>query len=100
MADTPLAVAVRKQSGEVVRRELTLYHTDYISDISQRFIQYEPAFRYWRCITDGFIGNAPTQLCNARKLKETVERIYANSNGADPLADENAIPQKWYCENV
>lgn len=97
MADTPTPVAVRRPSGEIVRREMKLFYTDYNEDICNRFLQFDTAFRYWRCIRDGFIGNAPAQLCNARKLKETLERIYKGSGGIDPLADEAPIPQKWYC---
>ena len=52
-----------------------------------------------RCITDGFIGNAPAQLCDARKMKRTIALIYQNSGGVDPLADEAPIPPKWYCLN-
>lgn len=96
MADTPLKCSVCRLSGEVVHREMTLYHTSFCGDISARFTKYDTAFRYHRCITDGFIGNAPTQLCDARKLKETVELIFKNSGGIDPLLDESAIPQTWY----
>lgn len=98
MSDTPMMTAVKRASGEIVRRPLTLYHTDYTSDISCRFIQYDTAFRYMRCITDGFVGDAPTQLCDARRMKETVERIFARSGGVDPLASGEQIPPKWYCE--
>lgn len=97
MADTPVRTCVLRQSGERVCRDLTLYHTDYTGDISQRFPKYETAFRYHRCITDGFVGNAPTQLCDARKMKAVVEHIYRHSGGRDPLADEAPIPQAWYC---
>ena len=97
MAEKPIKSAVRRTSGEVVSRDLTLYHTSFSRDISQRFIKYDTAFRYRRCITDGFIGNAPTQLCSARRMLETVKLIFASSGGIDPLADESPIPQKWYC---
>lgn len=90
-------VTVRKASGEEDFRSITLYYTDYSEDISYRFPKYETAFRYHGCITDGFIGNAPVQLCDARKMKETVELIFQNSAGRDPLREEAPIPQKWYC---
>lgn len=89
----PMAV---KKDGQIIRRELHLFYTDYIEDISLRFWKYETAFRYHRCITDGFLGNAPVQLCDAKKMKETVALIYQNSNGTDPLKDEEAIPPQWY----
>jgi len=92
---TPMTV--RRKDGQVVHHPMRLFYTDYTEDISYRFTKYETAFRYHRCITDGFLGNAPVQLCDARKMKETIELIYKNSGGVDPLVDEEAIPQKWYC---
>lgn len=97
MGDKPIPMAVRRKDGKILSRELRIFYTDYTEDISYRFTKYETAFRYHRCITDGFLGNAPAQLCSARKMKETIELIYRNCSGADPLADEEAIPQKWYC---
>ena len=97
MKETAIPVCIRRENGELVHRAIKLYRTDYVSDISLRFTKYETAFRYHRCITDGFLGDAPTQLCDARKMKETVELIYSNSGGVDPLDGELPIPQKWYC---
>ena len=92
----PMRVAVKRRSGEVVERYMREPHCSFTGDLSLRFPKYETAFRYMGAITDGFIGNAPTQLCDARIMKETVERIFKNSGGADPLANESAIPQKLY----
>jgi aminoglycoside 3-N-acetyltransferase len=97
MADSLIPVAVKKPDGQIIRRQLRLFHTDYTSDISYRFVKYETAFRYHRCITDGFLGNAPTQLCDAQKMLDTIRLIYQNCGSADPLAGESPIPQKWYC---
>ena len=97
MAKEPVHTSVLRENGEVVKRDITLYDVDFINDVSLRFTKFETAFRYHKCITDGFIGNAPTQLCDAEKLKETIELIYKNANGRDPLSDEIPIPQKWYC---
>ena len=37
-------------------------------------------------------------LCaDAIKMKETMELIFRNSEGKDPLQNEPPIPQKWYC---
>lgn len=99
MGDKPVPMAVKMKDGQVAKCELRLFDTDYTEDISWRFTKYETAFRYHRCIIDGFLGNAPAQLCSARKMKETIELIYQNCGGADPLADEEAIPQNWYCIN-
>lgn len=97
MDTKPIPMTVRRATGEEIFREITLYYTDYSEDISWRFPKYETAFRYHGCITDGLIGNAPVQLCDARRMKETVERILRDSGGNDPLKGEQPIPQLWYC---
>jgi aminoglycoside 3-N-acetyltransferase len=98
MGGDPAAVAIRRKDGTIIRRQMELFFTDYTDNISYRFPKYETAFRYHRCITDGFLGNAPTQLCDAVKMKETIELIYKNCGDNDPLWSEEPIPQKWYAE--
>jgi aminoglycoside 3-N-acetyltransferase len=90
-------LTVRRASGECIKREFKLFFADFSDDVSHRFEKYDMAFRYHGCIADGFIGNAPTQLCDARRMKETVELIFKNSGGIDPLATEEPIPPRWYC---
>ncbi len=100
MEDKWTTVSVVDERGEKFVSKLRLFFTDYTEDISYRFPKYETAFRYHGCITDGFFGNAPTQLCDAKKMKKVIELIYQNSNGSDPLQGEDAIPQKWYCMSM
>ncbi len=90
-----IPVSILRENGEISCRSLALFYTDYTEDISDRFVKYDTPFRYHGCITDGFLGNAPAQLCNARKMKEVVEMIYQNSP-TDPLKTEQPIPQKYY----
>ena len=97
MGGDPVDVAVRRKDGSIIRRRMELFYTDYIEDISDRFPKYETAFRYHRCITDGFLGNAPTQLCDARRMKDTMALLWKNSGCLDPLEKEAPIPQAWYC---
>lgn len=92
----PREVTVKRATGEVVKRMLHTHFTDYTPDISRRFTKYETAFRYHGAITDGFIGNAPTQACDAVIMKETVELIRERCGGGDPLSDDLAIPPVWY----
>ena len=93
----PREVVVKRANGEVVTRMLKTHHTDFTIDVSQRFPKYETAFRYHGAITDGFVGDAPAQLCDARIMKETVEQILQNCGGIDPLADEKPLLPKWFC---
>lgn len=96
MDENTVPMAVKRKDGQILQRDLRLFRTDYIEDISLRFWKYETAFRYHRCIIDGFLGNAPVQLCDAKKMKQTIALIYKNSGGLDPLKEEEAIPQQWY----
>jgi len=97
MEDRTIPMTVRRADGSVIKRQISLFYTDYTEDISWRFPKYEIPFRYHGCIKDGWLGRAPVQLCDARKMQETVARIYQNSKGEDPLYGEEPIPPKWYC---
>ena len=96
LAEIPVDVSIKLKSGEIIPRKIRPHKTSFTSDVSLRFSKYETAFRYHRAITDGFIGNAPAQACNAVIMKETMEKIFKNSCGIDPLADEKLIPPAWY----
>ena len=97
MAEEPIKVTVRRGSGEIIDRELRLYETSFNLDVSWRFPKYDTAFRYRGNTRQGFVGNAPTQLCSARGMFDTVKLIFERSGGGDPLASEKPIPPKWYC---
>ena len=96
MGDTPIDLTVKLKSGELVTSSITPITSDFTDDISLRFVKYETAFRYHGAIRDGFIGNAPTQLCDARIMKDVVELIATRSGDKDPLADEFPLPPKLY----
>ena len=95
MMTKPYDVTVRRADGTVAERKLTLYE-EHEYDISERFPKLETAFRYHRVIKDGFVGDAPAQLCDARGMLEVLQLIYARCEGKDPLGDEKTIPPKWY----
>lgn len=97
LCNETMKTTVKRANGEIVERELEWYDQKTLGDVSTKFPKYGVAFRYHGCITDGFIGNAPTQLCNARRMKDTVELIFKNSGGTDPLAITRPIAPKWYC---
>ena len=97
MSQTSLKVTVRRATGEPIERKIFLYETDYTEDISWYFPKYDTAFRYRGATRQGFVGDAPTQLCSARKMHDTVKLIWDRANGEDPLKDSEPIPPKWYC---
>ncbi len=88
---------VRRRNGEIVERYMRWFDESLYGDVSLRFTKFEIPFRYHGIITDGFIGNAPTQLCSAKRILEVLEPIYKNAEGRDPLADEKLVPPRWYC---
>ncbi|MBE5732532.1 MAG: AAC(3) family N-acetyltransferase [Clostridiales bacterium] len=89
-------VTVKTEDGQVVKSKIRPHRTDFTSDVSLRFVKYETAFRYHGAIVDGFVGNAPTQACDARIMKDVMELIYKRGNGVDPLLDEKSIPPMLY----
>lgn len=97
MGNTPCHTTIRKKGGEIISRDLYLYDADFTDDISWRFAKFDTAFKYHGCVVTGFIGDAPTELCDARGMLRTVKLIYENCGG-DPLASEKPILPKWYCK--
>jgi aminoglycoside 3-N-acetyltransferase len=92
----PREVTVKHYSGLIEKRFSRGHRADGIEDVSAQFPNYEPAFRYHGCITDGFIGDAPTQLCSARKMKQVMELIYRRSGGKELLDKLAPIPIEYY----
>lgn len=88
-------VKIKRASGEVVTRHIHGHHCSFTNDISARFPQFETAFRYHGAITDGFLGDAPVQACDARIMKQTIETIFARAD-RDPLSDEAALQPIWF----
>lgn len=95
LAPTPLDVVVKTENGEIIKSKIRPHKTDFTSDVSLRFVKYETAFRYHGAIADGFVGNAPTQACDARIMKDVMELIYKRGK-QDPLLDEKSIPPTLY----
>ena len=89
-------VTIRHLSGEIEHRYSKGHCAKGIADVSAQFPNYEAAFRYHGCITDGYIGDAPAQLCSARKMKRVMELIYKRSGGEELLSRLEPIPLKYY----
>ncbi len=97
LSDEPRITRVRLANGAVREQAIRLHSSSAAKDISTRFPKYETAFRYHGGIRDGFLGSAPTQLCDAVIMRDTIALILSRCEGADPLADESALPPAWYC---
>lgn len=91
-----IPMTVKHTDGRVETRLSHSHHAEGIGDVSQRYPKYEPAFRRYGHITDGFVGNAAAQLCDARGMKEVLELIYKRSGGAELMMDFEPLDAALY----
>ena len=87
---------VRYADGRVEMRDHCGHHAEGIRDVSAHFPKYEPAFRYHGCIRDGLVGEAPTQLCSARGMRDVLALVRERSGGIELLADDVPLPKEYY----
>ena len=87
---------VRYEDGRVEVRRHQGHRSEGIRDVSAHFPKYEPAFRHHGCIVDGFVGNAPTQLCSARGMRDVMRLVRERSGGIELLADDAPLCEAYY----
>ena len=87
---------VRYPDGRVEIRAHRGHRAEGIRDVSAHYPKYEPAFRYHGCIREGLVGNAPTQLCSARGMRDVMRMIRARSGGIELMADDQPLDQAYY----
>lgn len=95
LTDYKVSKTIIHKDGTEEKREL-YWFDNKIDDVSVYFPKFEKPFRHFGCIKDGFIGNAPVQMCDARKMKEVVELIYKNNNMGELLDNDLPIDEKLY----
>ncbi len=91
-----IAHTVIRPDGRKEIKNIYCFDEENFCDASVFFGKFEPAFRYHGAIIDGKIGNAPVQLCSARKMKEVVEQIYQNNQFGELLDNDNPLDEKLY----
>ena len=96
ISDDTFRMLIKDKDGNIVLRNNHYHKADFTNDVSARYPKFEPAFRYFGAITDGYIGNAKTQLCSAVKMKETLELIYSRANGEEILFDFTPLDEKLF----
>ena len=89
-------VGIKYPTGEVKMREWHMFDESR-GDLSHLFPKLETAFRYHGCIKDGFIGDAPAQLCDAGEMLNVLRLIYERAGNYDPLSDDYPISPKLFC---
>ncbi|MBQ7322387.1 MAG: AAC(3) family N-acetyltransferase [Clostridia bacterium] len=87
---------VRYADGRVEVRDHRGHRSEGIRDVSAHFPKYEPAFRHHGCIRDGLVGNAPTQLCSARGMRDVLYLVRERSGGIELLADDTPLEESYY----
>ena len=88
--------SIKHKDGRVEERNIYQLLAEGIEDVSYQYPNYEPAFRYFGAITDGYIGNARTQLCDAVKIHDAMKLIFERSLGKELLFDKTPIDEKYY----
>lgn len=85
---------IHKDGSEEKRR--LHWFDNRLGDVSRRFVKFETPFRYHGVIDDGYIGDAPVQMCSASKIIDVLYRIYANNNMGELLADDLPVDESLY----
>jgi len=76
LSKEPFPTTIRLRSGEIINRPLRGHMAEGCSDVSAHYPKFEPAFRRAGAITDGSIGNAPTQLCDCVTMCHVMQKIH------------------------
>ncbi len=96
ISEGTLPMSIRLKDGSVINKNNHYHNAAGIKDVSAHYPKFEPAFRHFGAITDGFVGDAKTQLCSAVKMKEVLELIYSRTNGEEILIDNSPLDEKYY----
>ena len=96
MTKEPVALKIKLRDGTVITKATREIYAEGIGDVSAFFPKLEPAFRAHGAIRDGFIGEAPTQLCSTVKMYETVILIMERAHGAELFADAAPLDPALY----
>ena len=96
ISDQAVDMKIRFSDRSVKNRKFCYMRTDVIYDVSLFFPKLEPAFRAHGGVKDGFIGNAPTELCSARIMKDVMELVNKRSGGIELMSDDAPLKREWY----
>lgn len=96
----PTKMKIKHVSGEIEEKLFYEFNEEDVGDVSTRFSKFEPAFRFYGGIVDGFIGSAKTGLCSAKIILETMKLIRENSGKIDLLKDDAPLKKELYRRNT
>lgn len=92
----PKKITILFANGDFVTDYVHVHESEGIPHVSEHFPKYEPAFRYHGAIVDGKIGNASTQLCNAKLMHAIMTQIRDRSGRIELCADDTPLDEAWY----
>ena len=92
LTDEARTLTVRLPDGTVIEKRQRCHH----GGNSDRFPKFEPAFRHYGAIIDGTFGDAKTQLCDARRMTDTLRIIADRSGRRELLADDEPLDPSLY----
>lgn len=87
---------VRLPDGSVLEKLVHGVYADGIGAFWERFPKFEPVFRCFGAVTDGFIGDAPVQLCSCRKMMDAFRTVFERSGRAELLLNDEPFKEEWY----
>lgn len=96
LSEKPVPATVKLASGLIIDRPLRCHCAKGIPDVSANYPKYEPAFRHYGAIADGKIGDAPSQLCDARIMSDVVKLVRERSGGIELLSDSSPLDEALY----
>lgn len=89
----PFPTSIRLKSGDIINRPLRGHLAQGCSDISAHYPKFEPAFRLAGAITDGFVGDAKTQLCDCVTMCHVMMTIHESHPG-ELCFDDEPLPEE------
>lgn len=98
LANSPKNATVRHKDGHIETRQMHPHRAIGIGDVSLRYPKMEDAFRYYGCITDGKLGNADVQICDARGMKAVMEQVYMKNSREELFGDDMPLDPALYME--
>lgn len=93
---TTTETSIKYKDGRIEYRSIYQLLAEGIDDVSRQYPNYEAAFRYHGCITDGYIGDAKTQFCDAEGIYKVMKMIFERSAGCELLSDAAPISEEYY----
>ena len=96
LSSTPVEKTVIHRDGRVEKRYVHTHAAEGIGDVSANYPKLEPAFRAHGCISDAILGNAPVQICSARRMQRVYEEIYKKAAGTELFADPAPLKRELY----